>query len=115
MRKLLKSMHLTAMEEMSMLINHEALEKVKTASMGGESFAKVLDTLAATLQFTGAAESHLTFDYQHDSIKVKSGELIPYITIGLRQATVKDQTVAVEADKPRIAKDVQDDTDNQAG
>ena len=71
------------------MINPSALEKVKTAKMRGESFATVLESLATTLELTGAAETSITFDYQHDDIEVERGDLVPFITIGLRQATIK--------------------------
>ena len=49
------------------MINPSALEKVKTAKMRGESFATVLESLAATLELTGAAETSITFDYSPSS------------------------------------------------
>jgi hypothetical protein len=71
------------------VINEKALDKVRTAKMTGESFAKVAEALDTTLAMTGAAETSMTFDYQHDDIEVVPGDLIPFITIGLRQATLK--------------------------
>ena len=72
------------------MINKDALEKVKTAKMKGESFATILEDLNLTLEVTGAAETSITFDYQHDDIEVERGDLIPFITIGLRQATLNE-------------------------
>lgn len=88
------------------MINKAALEKVKTAKMKGESFATILEDLNLTLDVTGAAETSITFDYQHDDIKVERGDLIPFITIGLRQATMK---IAIEDEK--IGKDGRDGRD----
>ncbi len=50
------------------MINKDALEKVKTAKMKGESFATILEDLNLTLEVTGAAETSITFDYQHDDL-----------------------------------------------
>lgn len=70
-----------------MSINPAALEKVRTATMRGESFVTVLESLAKTMLLTGAAESSLTLDYRHKDIQIKDGDLIPIITIGLRQVS----------------------------
>ena len=75
---------------LNFFVNKDALAKVKTAKMRGESFATVLESLATTLDLTGAAETSITFDYQHDDIEVERGDLVPFITIGLRQATIKE-------------------------
>ncbi len=72
-----------------MSINQAALAKVREAKMNAESFAKVARHLAGMLELTSASETHITFDYQHDDIEVEPGDLIPYITVGLRQATQK--------------------------
>ena len=48
------------------------------------------------LGLTGAAETSMTFDYQHEDITVEPGDLIPFITVGLRQATIKQQPAEVE-------------------
>jgi len=76
-----------------MLINEAALQKVKDAKMSGEGFAMVMATLGETLALTGAAETQMSFDYQHKDILVEPGDLIPFITIGLRQATIQQRAV----------------------
>jgi len=73
-------------------INEEALNRIRAAKMTGDSFAKVAQTLMDALAVTGAAETNVTFDYQHDDINTEPGDLIPFITIGLRQATLKFPT-----------------------
>jgi hypothetical protein len=78
-----------------MSINQAALEKVREAKMSGGGFVNVLEVLAASLAFTGAVETNMTFDYQHDEVDVEPGDLIPFITIGLRQATIKHPIVEV--------------------
>ena len=82
-----------------MPINQAALAKVREAKMNGESFAKVALHIGGLLELTGAAESNLTFDYQHDDIEVEPGDLIPFITIGLRQATIPIAKVKFEAEE----------------
>lgn len=72
-----------------MSINQAALKKVRAAKMNGGSFAMVLEDIGRMLDLTGAAETSMTFDYQHDDVTVESGDLIPCITLGLRQATIK--------------------------
>ena len=57
----------------------------------GMDIATIIEGLAQMLDVTGAAESHVTLDYQRDDIAVKPGDLIPYISIGIRQATIKNE------------------------
>ena len=88
------------------MINQAALNKVKEAKMTGESFAMVLESVGSMLALTGAAETSMAFDYQHEDIKVERGDLIPVITIGLRQATIKHQSteeVQAKADEADAA------------
>lgn len=84
---------------MILKINEEALDKVRQAKMSGKGFAMVVETLMEALALTGAAETSLTFDYQHDDVKAVPGDLIPFITVGLRQATVKMPIVDHGEDK----------------
>ena len=87
-----------------MPVQKEALEKVRTAKMTGENFATVIGTLATSLELTGAAETHLTLDYQHDDMEVKPGDMIPVITIGLRQATIPTHLADIKKeDEPQQA------------
>jgi hypothetical protein len=58
--------------------------------MTGETFVTVLDSLSRSLDLTGATETNLVLDYQSDDMEVERGDLIPSITIGLRQATLKE-------------------------
>lgn len=80
-----------------MSVNKEALEKVRTAKMTGESFATIIGTLATSLELTGAAETSLLLDYQGASMVIEEGDLIPSISIGLRQATPNPKTPPEEA------------------
>jgi hypothetical protein len=80
-----------------MPINQAALSKVRDAKTSGKGFASVLEGLAATLILTGAAETSMSFDYQHEDIEVVPGDLIPFITVGLRQATLKLPLVNFDA------------------
>ena len=89
------STHLTSKEE-PVQINEAALQKVKDAKMSGKGFAIVMATLGETLALTGAAETQMSFDYQHKDIPVEPGDLIPFITIGLRQATIQQMMKAAE-------------------
>lgn len=80
-----------------MSVHKEALEKVRTAKMTGESFAKVIGTLVTTLELTGATETSLMLDYQEPGMVIEEGDLIPTISIGLRQATPNPKTPPEEA------------------
>ncbi len=84
-----------------MPINQASLAKVREAKMSGASFAKVVETLAATLLLTGAAETSMSFDYQFKDIEVKPGDLIPFITVGLRQATIPLPKIDFEAEETK--------------
>ena len=97
-KMLCESIHLTE-KETSMSINRAALAKVLEAKMTGKSFAAIIESIGAMLNFTGASETHITFDYQHDDIEVKPGDLIPFITVGLRQATLSSPKISVEAEE----------------
>jgi hypothetical protein len=74
-------------EATSMPINPAALERVKGAKLRPEKVAAILEQLAAVLDVTGAGQTQLNLDYQDPKNSVESGDLIPYITIGLRPAT----------------------------
>jgi hypothetical protein len=75
---------------MILKINEQALNKVRQATrMNNESFVKLAKSLEQTLELTGAAETSLSLDYQHDDVEVVPGDLIPVITVSLRQATIK--------------------------
>jgi len=74
---------------MILKINEQALDKIRQAPMTGESFVKLAKSLETTLELTGAAETSLSLDYQHDDVEVVPGDLIPCITLSLRQATLK--------------------------
>jgi len=81
-----------------MKINEQALDKIRQAPMTGESFVKLAESLMGTLELTGAVETSLSLDYQHDDVKVVPGDLIPCITLSLRQATIKCPNVDHGAD-----------------
>lgn len=70
-----------------MPINQAALERVKGAKLRPEKVAAILEQLAAVLDVTGAGQTQLNLDYQDPKDSVEPGDLIPYITIGLRPAT----------------------------
>ena len=82
-----------------MKINEPALDKLRQATrMNSESFVKLSQSLETTLELTGAAETSISLDYQHDDVKVVPGGLIPVITLSLRQATIKCPNVDHGAD-----------------
>lgn len=81
-------------EPMILKINEQALAKVQQAKrMNSDSFVKLARSLETTLELTGAAETSISLDYQHDDVEVVPGDLIPVITVSLRQATIKLPTV----------------------
>jgi hypothetical protein len=61
--------------------------------MSGGSFVKLAKFLESSLELTGAADASISLDYQHDDVEVVPGDLIPCITLSLRQATIKMPTV----------------------
>ena len=80
-----------------MPVHKEALEKVRTAKMTGETFAMVIETLVTSLELTGATETSLMLDYQEPGMVIEAGDLIPSISIGLRQAAPNSKTPPEEA------------------
>jgi transcriptional regulator of acetoin/glycerol metabolism len=87
-----------------MQINAAALQKLKDAPMTSKHIVMVAEAIGGVLEVTGASDTQMTLDYQHPEIKVKHGDLIPYLTIGLRQATVP-QLTADEAQERADAAD----------
>lgn len=81
------------------MINEAAIQKVTEAKMGGEHFAEVMKVMGGMLEVTGAAETQMQFDYQHGDIEVEPGDLIPFITIGLRQATIIQASLPGEGEE----------------
>jgi len=72
-----------------MPIHQEALERVRSAKIRGEKVAEIMARFEGVLDATGAADCLLTLDYQGKDMDVQPGDLIPVITIGLRQATTE--------------------------
>ena len=71
-----------------MSINPAALERLRAATFGAKTFVEVMEQMSLARGQFGAGDVSLTLDYQTDGQPVKAGDMIPYITIGLRQATV---------------------------
>ncbi len=71
-----------------MSINPAALEQLRSATFKAETFATVMKQMSLAQDQLGAGDTSLTLDYQIVGEQVEAGDMIPYITIGLRQATV---------------------------
>lgn len=73
-----------------MPINEQALEKLKAATFTATTFANVMAQMCEARDLLGAGDTQLTLDYQSEDTVVKPGDMIPVITIGLRQGVVVD-------------------------
>ena len=71
-----------------MSINPAALEQLRAAPFGAQTFVDVMEQMSLARGLFGAGDVSLTLDYQTHGEPVQAGDMIPYITIGLRQATV---------------------------
>lgn len=72
-----------------MAINQAALDRLMAATFSARTFVAVMEQMSDIRDVCGAGTTDLHLDYQEDGDDVKAGELIPTITIGLRQATVE--------------------------
>jgi len=74
-----------------MPINQAALERFRGAKLRPEKFAEIMEAICSVRDTSAASDavSHLNLDYQDPDDEVQPGEMIPFITIGLRQATVE--------------------------
>jgi len=74
-----------------MPINQAALERFKGAKLRPEKLVEIMEAICSARDASAAsnAVSSLNLDYQDQYDEVQPGEMIPFITIGLRQATVE--------------------------
>ena len=68
------------------MINKQALERLKGATFTPQTIAGLLERLASVIEITGSATSQFQLDYQHATETIEPGDMIPFITIGLRPA-----------------------------
>jgi len=73
-----------------MPINEASRKRLEAATFKAETFVTVMEQMCASRDALGAGDTSLTLDYQETGAEVKAGDMIPYITIGLRQAVVED-------------------------
>lgn len=71
-----------------MPINTEALERVRTAKFTGENFVEIMEHMCAARDLLGAGDTQFSLDYQGADTDIKPGDMIPVITIGLREAVI---------------------------
>ncbi len=76
-----------------MPINPQALTRLEEASFTAPVVSRFIGNLAGMLDMTGATNSQIQLDYQHADDTIAPGDLIPFITIGLRPATVIGEEV----------------------
>jgi len=76
-----------------MPINKEALNQLKSADkLCAQSFVDTMEHMFNIKNAMGApGDAQITLDYQGSDMEVKNGEMIPFITIGLRQAIVVEE------------------------
>jgi hypothetical protein len=69
------------------MINAQALERLKGASFTPQIITGLLEQLAGVIEIMGSHTSQFQLDYQHAADTIEPGDMIPFITIGLRPAT----------------------------
>lgn len=79
-----------------MQINEQAMERLKKSSITPEAFCQTMEQICDANNLFGSGDTQLSFDYQGRDIVVEPGDMIPFITIGLRQAVVVETEVEVE-------------------
>lgn len=92
-----------------MPVFNKALERLREATVRTEALATIFEHIGQMVDQFGAAASQLQLDWQKFDDEVLPGDLIPYITLGVRPATQpnvsSDQTrsnqARDEADAPR--------------
>jgi hypothetical protein len=75
-----------------MPINKAALEKLKAAPFTSQNFIDTMKQMVDIQDMMGASgDTQMVLDYQQRGAKVEPQELIPFITIGLRQPKVVEE------------------------
>jgi len=69
-----------------MKINPQALVHVRDAEFSGSSFVQILEQLLNMALLGGSPDTEVTLDWQNADVDPAPGDLIPFITIGLRPA-----------------------------
>ena len=72
-----------------MPINQAALDRLKGARLRPDKVAEILEQLSNVRDVFGAGDTHINLDYQEAGAEIKTGDMIPVITIGLRQPAVE--------------------------
>ena len=73
-----------------MQINEQAMKRLKESSITPEAFCKTMEQICDANNLFGSGNTQLTLDYQSKEVVVQPGDLIPFITIGLRQAIIEE-------------------------
>ena len=84
-----------------MPINEAALKQLRDATFDSETFATVLETICDYKDLLGSGDSQMHLDYQVKGAPVKVGEMIPFITFGIRQVDVSE-VVDLDEDVSRV-------------
>ncbi len=71
-----------------MQINEQAMKRLRESSITPEAFCKTMEQICDANNLFGSDSTQLTLDYQSKEVVVQPNDLIPVITIGLRQVTV---------------------------
>jgi hypothetical protein len=75
-----------------MPIHEEALGKLQAADkLCAQTFVMTMEQILGIRDQMGCpGDAQITLDYQGAGMEVKNGDLIPFITIGLRQVVIED-------------------------
>jgi hypothetical protein len=84
----------TPLIEENPMINQQALERLKAATFDARVVGKVLEQMDSIGSVFAGGDIDLPIDYQQAGDDVEAGEMIPVITIGLRQVNIIDKEVS---------------------
>ena len=76
------------------MINKQMLDRLKAATFTAGTVATVLEQMDSIRSEFAGGDIDLPIDYQQTGDDVKFGELVPVITIGLRQVNIVEKEVS---------------------
>ncbi len=74
-----------------MQINEQAMKRLRESSITPDAFLRTLEQVCEANNLFGAGNTQLSFDYHGAEVELVPGDMIPFITIGLRQPVVEDE------------------------
>ncbi|MHC4296425.1 MAG: hypothetical protein ACYS7Y_03910 [Planctomycetota bacterium] len=80
------------------MIHNEALQRIASSTIRPSVIVDTLMALDAALEASGSDSGQVPIDYQDINDEVKEGDLVPFLVIGLRPATLPEVEETPDAD-----------------